>query len=114
MTTGRKRNKFIDTGLTPIKAKRIRPPIIKECPYNLECRVSQEIIIGDYVHILGEVIESHIDEDMADESKRAGFDISKINPLVYCAKAREYWTVGNLLGYGFSAGKDLKKKLKES
>lgn len=114
LTTGRKRNKFVDTGLTPIKAKRIRPPIIKECPYNMECRVSQEIIIGDYVHIFGEVVESHIDEDKADESKRAGFDISKINPLVYYAKAREYWTAGHLLGYGFSAGKDLKKKLKKS
>ena len=104
----------MDTGLTPIKAKRIRPPIIKECPYNMECRVSQEIIIGDYVHIFGKVVESHIDKDKADQSKRAGFDVSKINPLVYYAKAREYWTVGNLLGYGFSAGKDLKKKLKKS
>jgi hypothetical protein len=35
LTTGRKRNKFKDTGLTPVKAKRIRVPIIKECPYNL-------------------------------------------------------------------------------
>jgi len=111
ITTGRKRNKFMDTSLTPIKAKRIRPPIIKECPYNLECRVSQEIIIGDYVHILGEIVESHVDEDKADDSKRAGFDISKINPLVYCAEAREYWTMGKLLGYGFNVGKEIKKKV---
>ncbi len=80
----------------------------------MECRVSREIIIGDYIHILGEVVESHIDEDKADNSKRAGFDISKINPLVYCAEAREYWTLGNLLGYGFKAGKEIKKKIEKS
>jgi len=114
ITTGRKRNKFKDTGLTPIESKKIKPPIIKECPYNIECRVSQEIIIGDYVHILGEVLESHVDEDKADKSKRAGFDMLKINPLVYFAEAREYWTVGEMLGYGFNAGKEIKKKIKKA
>jgi len=114
ITTGRKRNKFKDTGLTPIESKEIKPPIIKECPYNIECRVSQEIIIGDYVHILGEVLESHVDEDKADKSKRAGFDMSKINPLVYFAEAREYWTVGEMLGYGFNAGKEIKEKVKKA
>jgi len=114
ITTGRKRNKFKDTGLTPIESKKIKPPIIKECPYNIECRVSQEIIIGDYVHILGEVLESHVDEDKADKSKRAGFDMLKINPLVYFAEAREYWTVGEMLGYGFNAGKEIKEKIKKA
>lgn len=114
ITTGRKRDKFKDTGLTPIESKKIKPPIIKECPYNIECRVSQEIIIGDYVHILGEVLESYVDEDKADKSKRAGFDMSKINPLVYFAEAREYWTVGEMLGYGFNAGKEIKEKIKKT
>jgi flavin reductase (DIM6/NTAB) family NADH-FMN oxidoreductase RutF len=70
ITTGSKRNKFKDTGLTPLVSKIIKPPIIKECPYNVECRVSQEVIIGDYVHILGEVLESHVDEDKADKTGR--------------------------------------------
>ena len=114
ITTGRRRNKFKDTGFTPIESKKIKPPIIKECPYNIECRVSQEIIIADYAHILGEVLESHVDEDKADKSKRAGFDMSKINPLVYFAEAREYWTVGEMLGYGFNAGKEIKEKIKKA
>jgi flavin reductase (DIM6/NTAB) family NADH-FMN oxidoreductase RutF len=111
ITTGGKRNKFKDTGLTPIESKKIKPPIIKECPYNAECKVSQEIIIGEYAHILGEVLESHVDEDKADDSKRAGFDMAKINPLVYFAEAREYWTVGEMLGYGFDVGKEIKEKI---
>lgn len=111
ISSGSKRNKFKDTGLTPLESKMIKPPIIKECPYNAECKVSREIILGEYVQILGEVLETHVDEDKADNSKCVGFDISKMNPLVYFAKAREYWTVGDMLGYGFSAGEEIKKKL---
>ncbi len=114
ITTGRRRNKFKDTGFTPMASRKIKSPIIKECPYNIECRVSQEIIIGDYAHILGEILESHVDEDKVDTSKRAGFDVLKINPLVYFAEAREYWSVGEKLGYGFNAGKEIKEKIKET
>lgn len=107
ITTGREKNKFKEAGLTPIESKKIKPPIIKECPYNIECRVSQEIIIGDYTHILGEVLESHVDVDKAASSERAGFDMSKINPLVYFAEAREYWSIGEKLGYSFNVGKEI-------
>ncbi len=112
ITTGLKNNKFEDTGFTPIKSSKIKPPIIKECPYNIECKVSHDIILGDWVLILGEIIETHVDTDKADESKRAGIDISKIDPLIYCAKAREYWSMGNFLGFGFHAGKEIKEKRK--
>jgi hypothetical protein len=43
-----------------------------------------------------------------------GIDISKINPLVYCARVRKYWAMGNMLGFGLQAGKEIKKKLKET
>ncbi len=113
ITTGRKVNKFEKAELTPIESKVIKPPIIKECPYNIECKVSQEIMIGEYAHILGEVVESHIDEDKADDAQRAGFDMAKINPLVYFAEAREYWSVGKILGHGFDVGKEIKEKIQK-
>ena len=114
MATGRKRNKFEDTGLTPIKSSKIKPPIIKECPYNIECKVMQDVMIGDWALILGEIVETHVDRDKADASRHMGMDISKINPLVYCARVREYWTMGNMLGSGLQAGKEIMKKLKET
>ena len=55
-----------------------------------------------------------MDKDKADASKRMEIDISKINPLVYCARVREYWTMGNMLGFGLQAGKEIMEKLKES
>lgn len=36
ITTGRKRDKFDDTGFTPMESSKISPPIIKECPYNIK------------------------------------------------------------------------------
>ena len=112
IATGRYRNKFEDTGFTPMKSSKIKPPIIKECPYNIECIVTHDVMIGDWALILGEVVETHIDKDKADESKHMGINISKINPLVYCARVREYWKIGNILGYGLHAGKEIREKLK--
>jgi flavin reductase (DIM6/NTAB) family NADH-FMN oxidoreductase RutF len=114
MATGRKRNKFEDVGFTPVESLKIKPPIIKECPYNIECKVMHDVMIGDWALILGEIVETHIDEDKADASKHMGVDISKINPLVYCARVREYWTMGNMLGFGLQAGKEIKEKLEET
>ena len=111
ITTGRKRNKFEDTGLTPIESSKIKPPIIRECPYNIECKVIHDVMFGDWALIMGEIVETHIDRDKADSSKYMGIDISKINPLVYCARVREYWTMGNMLGFGLQAGKEIKTKL---
>ena len=114
MVTGRKRNKFKDTGLTPLESSKIKPPIIKECPYNIECKVRHEVMIGDWAFILGEIVETHIDKDKTDASKQMGIDILKINPLVYCARAREYWTIGNKLGFALDAGKEIMEQLKKS
>ena len=109
ITTGRKVDKFADTGLTPIKSVKINTPIIKECPYNIECRLVQEIDLGEWEFLLGEILETHIDDDKYDLSQKAHIDISKVDPLVYCAKAREYWNMGTKIGTGFSAGKDITK-----
>lgn len=87
-----------------LSSSKINPPIVKECPYNIECKVTETIGIGEYVLILGEIIETHIDEDkISDVANKGIIDIAKINPLVYCATVREYWNLGEKLGSAFSA-----------
>jgi len=107
--SGKDRNKFADTKFTKMKSKIIKTPIIKECPLNLECRAINEIEIGDCTMFIGEIVETHIDADKYTDDK---VDIRKIDPLIYCATIREYWTIGNKLGKGFNCGKELKKRLK--
>jgi flavin reductase (DIM6/NTAB) family NADH-FMN oxidoreductase RutF len=108
--SGRKNNKFKETGLTPIKSSKIEPPIIQECPFNMECVVVKELAFKDYHAIFGEIIETHVDSDKIIISESNRIDISKIDPLVYMATIREYWTIGKKLGNSFSAGKNVKSK----
>lgn len=112
MVTGKLRNKFSDTGFTPQKSNKIKPPLIKECPYNIECVLKQEIKVGKWNFLLGEIVETHIDIDKIDDSNRTKISIKKINPLVYCATVREYWTLGKKIGDGFKIGQKIRQKLK--
>jgi len=46
-TTGEKSNKFKETQLTPKKARKVSPPIIKECVAHLECKLKRTIRTGE-------------------------------------------------------------------
>lgn len=106
LVSGKKTNKFSDTGFTPIPGSIVKSPIIKECPYNMECKVVQQIELGDWILVLGEIVETHIDEDkISKNNEKNKIDVSKVNPLTYCAGIREYWQLGDKVGEGFSAGK---------
>ena len=103
LVSGKKSNKLDVIGLTPVKSAVISSPIIEECPYNLECKVHSTTYFGDWVAIFGEIVETHVDNDKVDTPSMK-IDISKVNPLVYCSTIREYWSLGEKLGDGFSAG----------
>jgi flavin reductase (DIM6/NTAB) family NADH-FMN oxidoreductase RutF len=55
-TSGRNIDKFKETKLTPIKAKYVRPPLIKECIANLECKVVEEIEVGDHILFIARIL----------------------------------------------------------
>ena len=108
IVSGKRTNKFSDTGFTPVMGSVVKSPIIKECPYNMECKVVQQIELGDWILVLGEIVETHIDaEKIIKNNVKNKIDVSKVNPLIYCAGIREYWQLGNKVGEGFSAGKKL-------
>lgn len=109
LVSGRNVNKFEDVGFSPLESAAVAPPIIEECPYNMECTVTGELELGEWVMMLGQIVETHIDEDKVGGSGQS-IDMTKVNPLVYCATIREYRELGRKLGNGFSAGKELDKK----
>jgi len=108
LVSGRDFDKFKEAGLTPVPGSEVRVPIIQECPYNIECRVTAETVLGDWVMFLGEIVETHVDADLTDSS--GSIDMKRLDPLVYCATIREYWRLGTKLGDGFDAGKSLIRK----
>ena len=107
ISSGRATDKFADAGLTLAPSSLVTSPIIAECPYNLECRVASEAVVGEYVVVFGEIVETHAEERVL----RAGTDIVEmdaLDPLSYIAGAREYRAIGPKVADAYSVGKSLR------
>jgi len=105
VVSGKEVDKFKEAGLTPLKAKRVNVPLIKECPINLECSVRYTLELGSHDLFIGEILATHMDEEVLDNAGRP--DIAKLKPFVYCTKAHQYWGGFSkmLAEYGFTRGK---------
>ena len=97
--SGRHVDKFAEFGLTPVPAQKVKPPLIAECPVNIECQVLAIQEIGDHDLFLGQVLAEHVAEEALDEND--GVLVDKLDPL--CYQHSEYWSCGERLGlHGFS------------
>ncbi len=104
MVSGRETDKFHLTGWKMVPAERVKPPLIDECPVQMECHVREILPLGSHDLFIGEVVALHVKEEI--EKEKGRIDILKALPLSYCPGAREYWGLGTLLGhYGFTKGK---------
>jgi flavin reductase (DIM6/NTAB) family NADH-FMN oxidoreductase RutF len=65
--SGRDIDKFAVTGLTPEPAIIVRPPLIKECPVNIECRVKQILPMGSHDVFVGLAVATHVEDWALDE-----------------------------------------------
>ena len=94
-------DKFDRAGLSPIPASVVKPPLIDECPVNIECKVVGIQTVGDHDLFLGEILSTHLAEDAFDT---AGIlHMERINPLGYTPLDRTYRALGDALGsYGYS------------
>lgn len=58
--SGREFDKFKLANLTMEKGRLIKPPLIKECPISLECKVEQTVEAGDHFIVIGRVVNEII------------------------------------------------------
>jgi len=108
ITSGKDIDKFEQTGLTKMPSKIIESPIIKECPINIECKLIDQRIIGTTNHLIGEIMQTHIDTDKLKDPTHAGsFDLEQINPLIYMGGSKEYRKIGKKIGDAYQIGKKL-------
>jgi flavin reductase (DIM6/NTAB) family NADH-FMN oxidoreductase RutF len=77
--SGKTYDKFKETGLTPLPAKMVQPPIIKECVAHLECKLHQQITVGDHTLFIGRVLTAYTDDCVFDEK----FDLEKVKPIYH-------------------------------
>jgi flavin reductase (DIM6/NTAB) family NADH-FMN oxidoreductase RutF len=88
--SGRDHDKFAETKLTAEPSTKVRAPLIKECPVNLECTLQQIVKLGSHDLFLGRVVAVHVEKTMLDANGR--IDYSKAQPFVY--NQEKYWKLG--------------------
>ncbi|MEM2088395.1 MAG: flavin reductase family protein [Thermoproteota archaeon] len=59
--SGREVDKFKLAGLETMKSKSIRPPLVKNIPVQLECKVELTREFGDHWLVVGRVLEEHVE-----------------------------------------------------
>ncbi len=100
--SGREVDKFKQTKLTPVAAKQVKAPMIKESPLNIECQVEQIVPLGTHDMFVAQVVAVHADEALFDERDR--FCLEKCAPLAY--SHGEYFSLGEKIGkFGYSIQK---------
>lgn len=101
--SGKKYNKFVETGLTPVKASKVNAPMIEEAPVNLECKVTQIIPLGSHDMFLAEVVAVHVNEKLF-SPKTDAIDLKRADLVTY--SHGHYYGLGEIIGkFGFSVEK---------
>lgn len=94
--SGRNYNKFKEAGLTPLPAKRVKPPIIKECVAHIECKLRSQFLTGDHTIFVGEIVEAYANKEVftnkydLEKAKMifhlGGNDFATLEPKVFTPK----------------------------
>jgi flavin reductase (DIM6/NTAB) family NADH-FMN oxidoreductase RutF len=77
--TGRSFDKFKKTNLTPMPAKKVKAPAIRECIAHLECEVDGQLTTGDHTIFVGKILEAYGDMGVFTES----YDLKKTRMLYH-------------------------------
>lgn len=108
--SGRDTNKAEVCGFHFTPAEKVSAPLIEECPVSLECRVTEEKLLGSHTMFLAEIVGVDVDEKYIDGSGR--LDLQKCGLAAYAHG--EYFALGEKIGsFGFSVRKKKKHRKKK-
>jgi flavin reductase (DIM6/NTAB) family NADH-FMN oxidoreductase RutF len=82
-------------------------PMIKECPFNVECRLLQTIALPAEELFIGEIVAAYCNEDCLTGDAP---DMQKINPFVLIMPDKKYRGIGQEIGAAWEMGKKLIRK----
>ena len=108
--SGADTDKFAETGLTPVPASRVAPPLIAQSPVSLECRVVEVKHLGSHDLFLAEIVAVDVDDAYVDADGKLNLRQSGIAFYSH----GEYFAQGKKLGQmGFSVRKKRPKNPKQ-
>ncbi|MFX1378070.1 MAG: flavin reductase family protein [Promethearchaeota archaeon] len=97
--SGRDVNKWKILNLTKEKASLVQVPMIKEFPWNMECKVVKRVEFGSHICYFGEVVATHSDPYYV---KNEVLDPEKFNFPAYIAGNYLELNRGALARHGFT------------
>ena len=62
--SGKRVDKFQESGLTPLPAKLIKAPLIKECIGHLECHLKRIYPVDEHAILVGKVVRATVDSNL--------------------------------------------------
>ncbi len=68
-------SKIEKAGMKTEESDLVGPPLLSDCPVNIECIVKEAKKTGDHVQIIGEVRKIHVDEEKVDDDGNLKVDI---------------------------------------
>jgi flavin reductase (DIM6/NTAB) family NADH-FMN oxidoreductase RutF len=86
--SGRNIDKFNETGLTRLPARKVKPPIIKECVAHLECKLYKQVPTGDHTLFIGEVLAAYVNENTFNQT----YNLEKAS-LIYHVGGKYFATI---------------------
>lgn len=102
VVSGRDHDKFAEAGLTAAPAEKVGCPIVKECPVNIECRVTRRLPLGSHDLFLAEVVAVQVSAHLIDA--RGKFRLDQAGLIAY--GLGHYFTLGRAIDhFGFSIRK---------
>ena len=97
--SGRDVNKWEDLNLTKEQGIVVQVPMVKEFPWNMECKVIKRIELGSHVCYFGEVVATHSDSRLATNNR---LDPENFNSFAYLNGNYIGLQKGILGNHGFS------------
>lgn len=95
-------DKWKESGFTREKARKIKTPLVKESPVNIECKVTESKNLGSHVMFLAEVVAVDVDDSYFDEKDR--FNMDDMGLVAFCHGS--YMSLSSVLGtFGYSVKK---------
>ncbi len=82
-------------------------PMIKKCPFNVECKLVKTVDLPAEELFIGEIIAAYIDETCLTDGVP---DLKKIDPFVLIMPDKKYRGLGQDVGPAWEIGKKLIKK----
>lgn len=94
--SGRNYDKFKEASLTPLPARKVKPPMIKECVAHVECKLHNQFAVGDHTIFVGEIIEAYANKKVFTDKYElekarmifhlGGNDFATLEPKVFTPK----------------------------